>query len=157
MKHGVVVAGLVIGLAAAGIATAQSKAPAQAYAPGLGEIMALQQMRHTKLWLAGSVANWPLASYELSELREGFEDAAKFHASHDGVKVAEMIASLTPAPLDAVGKAIEKKNGPAFATAFDGLSAACNTCHKAAQKGFIRIMRPRGSAYPNQDFRPASK
>src|SRR5690242_6266881 len=28
------------------------------YAPGLGEIMTLQQMRHVKLWFAGQAANW---------------------------------------------------------------------------------------------------
>ena len=29
-----------------------------AYVPGLGEIMSLQQMRHAKLWLAGQAENW---------------------------------------------------------------------------------------------------
>ena len=28
------------------------------YTPGLGEMMTLQQMRHTKLWLAGDAGNW---------------------------------------------------------------------------------------------------
>lgn len=149
-------AGLLLGLVSGG-AHADPKAPAAGYAPGLGEIMALQQMRHAKLWFAGSAANWPLAEYELAELREGFEDAAKFHANHDGVPVATLVASLTPAPLERLGKAIEAKSGAAFATAFDGLSAACNACHKSAQKGFIRIVRPRSSVYPNQDFRPAPK
>lgn len=148
--------GLVLVLASVG-AQAEPKAPSGGYAPGLGEIMALQQMRHAKLWFAGNAANWRLAEYELAELREGFEDTAKFHATHDGVPVAALVASLTPAPLEALGKAIEKKSGAAFATAFDGLSAACNTCHKSAQKGFIRIVRPRSSVYPNQDFRPAPK
>src|SRR5262249_49361852 len=49
---------------------------------GLGEIMALQQMRHAKLWLAGSAGNWPLAAYELDELREGFDDVVHFHPTH---------------------------------------------------------------------------
>src|SRR5262245_20800580 len=30
-------------------------AASQAYTPGLGELMTLQQMRHTKLWLAGQL------------------------------------------------------------------------------------------------------
>src|SRR5262249_46301319 len=45
--------------------------------PGLGEIMALQQMRHSKLWFAGSAGNWPLAEYELDELKEGFGDVRR--------------------------------------------------------------------------------
>jgi hypothetical protein len=41
--------------------------PAQ-YTPGLSEIMTLQQMRHTKLWLSAEAGNWSLAAYELKEL-----------------------------------------------------------------------------------------
>ena len=51
----------------------QTAQPAQEpYTPGLGEIMTLNQMRHIKLWFAGKATNWPLASYELDELEEGF-------------------------------------------------------------------------------------
>ena len=59
-------------------ATTASNAAAEAYAPGLGEIMTLQQMRHTKLWLAGEAGNWDLAAYEIKELGEGFDDVVKF-------------------------------------------------------------------------------
>jgi len=125
-----------------------------AYVPGLGEIMALQQMRHAKLWLAGSRGNWALADYELDELREGFEDAATLHPTHGSVPVAAMIAKLTPAPLEAIGKAIERKSVADFKSSFDSLTATCNACHQAANHGFIRITRPRDSAFGNQDFRP---
>jgi hypothetical protein len=62
-------------------------AQAGAYVPGLGEIMALQQMRHAKLWLAGRHGNWALADYELDELKEGFEDAVRLHPTQDSVPV----------------------------------------------------------------------
>ena len=133
-----------------------SPAKAEAWAPGLGEIMSLQQMRHAKLWLAGSRANWALAGYELDELREGFEDAGKLHPTHGNVPVAALIARLTPAPLEAVGKAIEAKSAADFRKSFDKLTAACNACHQAADHGFIRIQRPRGSAFSNQIFEPTS-
>ena len=144
---------LLIGLLA--ISTAALSAEersAQSYVPGLGEIMSLQQMRHAKLWLAGSRRNWELAAYELDELREGFEDASSQHPTNDGVPVAAMIKSLTPGPLDAIGKAVEAKNPAAFAKAFDSLTNACNACHRAAKHGFIRIKRPGASAFGNQDF-----
>src|SRR5689334_13319976 len=65
-----------------------STSSAEAYAPGLGEIMTLQQMRHTKLWLAGEAGNWDLAAYEIDELGEGFDDVIKFHPTHKESPVA---------------------------------------------------------------------
>jgi hypothetical protein len=122
--------------------------------PGLGEIMSLQLMRHAKLWLAGSQKNWALADYELDELREGFEDVQKYHQTHEGAPVGAMVQSLTPAPLEALGKAIEAKDAASFAKSFDQLTGACNTCHRAAKHGFIVITRPAASPFPNQKFAP---
>ena len=68
-----IIAAFVAVILASGAAVAQEKEP---YQPGLGEIMALQQMRHIKLWFAGHAGNWPLADYEIGELKEGFEDVA---------------------------------------------------------------------------------
>ena len=130
---------------------------AEGYVPGLGEIMSLQQMRHAKLWLAGSGGNWALADYELDELREGFEDASKLHPTYERVPVAALIENLTPAPLEAISKAIKGRSAAGFARSFDSLTVACNTCHQAANHGFIRITRPSGSAFSNQNFKPGSK
>ncbi|HET9888614.1 MAG TPA: hypothetical protein VFR10_13990, partial [bacterium] len=47
--------------------------------PGLGEIMLTNQAHHAKLWFAGEAENWPLASYELDELEEGFEMVVEYH------------------------------------------------------------------------------
>ena len=55
-------------------ATAQQKP----YSPGLGDLMtATVQPRHTKLGLAAREGNWPYAAYELHELKEAFDRAAK--------------------------------------------------------------------------------
>ena len=35
--------------------------------------MAQQQIRHIKLWFAGRAGNWPLADYEIDQLKEGFD------------------------------------------------------------------------------------
>ena len=68
-------------------------APKETYAPGLGEIMSLQQMRHLKLWLAGAAKNWPLADYELDELKEGFDDMIKFFPVKDDMPIGQMAGS----------------------------------------------------------------
>jgi len=160
MKVFALIPGLAIGLTLASALADESspaRAAGQSYVPGLGEIMTLQQMRHAKLWLAGRNGNWDLASYELDELKEGFEDAAKLHAIHDGVPVAAMIANLTPGPLLAIGKALEARNGSDFVKSFDNLTAACNSCHQAANHGFIRIRSPREPMFSNQVFAPEKK
>ncbi len=126
------------------------------YTPGLGEIMSLQQMRHSKLWSAGEAGNWPLASYELDELKEGFDDAKTFDPKHEGQPIAGLIKEITPAPLTLLEAAIKAKSKARFSAAFDQLTAACNNCHESADKPFIHIQRPASSPYTNQDFTPRS-
>ena len=96
--------------------------PEPADFPGLGEIMSLQQMRHIKLWFAGHAGNWPLADYEIGELKEGFEDATKLLGG-------DIVDSHVGAPIDAIEKAIDAKDRTGFDTAFDKLSAGCNACN----------------------------
>src|SRR5690242_1138313 len=48
---------------ALGASCGRQPAAGEAYVPGLGEMMTLQQMRHVKLWLAGEAGNWELAGY----------------------------------------------------------------------------------------------
>jgi len=139
------------------LAEAQAaKSQDASFAPGLGEIMGLNQMRHAKLWFAGENENWPLAEYEFVELEEGFTDIVHFHPTHDGVPqpLTEMIPSFTSAPMAALGKAIEAKDKAKFVTAFDGLTNACNSCHVAANFGFNVIMRPSVPPFTNQNFTP---
>ena len=123
--------------------------------PGLGEIMTLTQMRHLKLWFAGSQKNWELAAYELDELREGFDDVVTYYPTKDGVAVGQMVKDVTPGPLEQLKAAVEAKNAGKFAVAFDKLSAACNSCHKGTNHGFIVIRRPTESPYSNQSFAPS--
>src|SRR5690348_15592659 len=115
---------------------------AAAYSPGLGEIMALQQMRHSKLWFAGRARDWPLAAYEIDELKEGFEDIGKFFPMHEGISLKPMLDVLTQKDIPALARAIERRDRAAFTRAFDGLTADCNGCHRSAKHEFIHIRRP---------------
>ena len=128
----------------------------EAYAPGLGELMTLQQMRHTKLWLAGQAANWELAAYELDELGEGFDDIVKFHPTHKDSPVApkDAIPRMMTQPLADLRDAVAKKDTAAFVERYDALTAGCNNCHQATNFGFNRVQRPEANPYPNQVFAP---
>jgi hypothetical protein len=127
------------------------------YAPGLGEIMSLNQMRHTKLWFAGQAGNWPLAAYELDELKEGFDDAVRFHPTHKDapLPLSQLIPQMTASPLQRLDEAVSAKDLQRFTAAFDGLTEACNSCHRAANFAFNVVTRPTANPYTNQIFAPA--
>lgn len=124
------------------------------FAPGLGEIMAQTAVRHAKLWFAGQAGNWDLAEYELDELHEGFEDAAKYHPTHKEIKqpIPELIAQHMEPPLTGLAQAIKDKNQQAFTQRYDDLTLACNACHHATDFGFNRVTRPAFNPFANQAF-----
>jgi hypothetical protein len=145
---------LVMTLLMSSRATAQegSKPPAapapaadERYLPGLGEIMAMQQMRHIKLWFAGSAGNWALADYEIDELKEGFDEVNKRLGG-------DTVDKAVGAGLAALEKAVDAKDRTAFGRGFDALSKGCNECHRALDRGFILIRRPSQLPYSDQSF-----
>jgi hypothetical protein len=137
-------------------AAAARREPA-ARGPGLGEIMSLQQMRHSKLWFAGSAGNWPLADYELDELKEGFDDVRKLYPTHDGVRLTQLLDVVEKTAMPDLAKAVAAQDAAKFADAFDTLTAACNGCHQGAKHGFIMIQRPTSLPYTNQSFAPGPR
>src|SRR5438270_13812750 len=94
---------------------ASSQKPQEPFTPGLGEIMTLQQMRHLKLWFAGQGGNWPLAGYELDELKEGFEDVIKYFPTKDDAPTGTMAAAVIEKEVAALEKAIDAKDRKQFA------------------------------------------
>jgi hypothetical protein len=121
--------------------------------------MTLQQMRHTKLWLAGQAGNWDLARYEVKELGEGFDDIVKFHPTHEDSSVApkDAIPRMVTGPVNELRAAVQKRDPTAFEAAYDGLTKACNDCHQATNFGFNVVQRPQTNPYPNQVFAPVRR
>jgi hypothetical protein len=136
----------------------QPAPPAQpAYTPGFGEIMTLTQMRHIKLWFAGQSGNWPLASYELDELNEGFDDLATFHPTHKDAQlpIPQLIEKIIKAPIGQLDEAVKAQDPDRFMKAYDQLTEGCNSCHQATKFGFNVVTRPTANPYTNQVFQPA--
>src|SRR5712692_8909865 len=131
-----------------------SAAAPEAYVPGLGEMMSLQQLRHAKLWFAGQAENWELAAYEIDELGEGFDDIVKFHPTHKDSPVAprDAIPRMAAEPLKELRAAVDKKDSQTFERAYDSLTIACNNCHLAMNFGFNAVQTPATNPYPNQVF-----
>jgi hypothetical protein len=127
------------------------------YLPGLGEFMQVIQMHHAKLWLAAKARNWPLAEYQLSEMKEVLDEVREMVPTYKNVPVGQMVDAIATGPIGDLEKAVEEKKFDKFAANYDKLTEACNSCHMAASRGFIKIRRPARSTFENQDFRPARR
>ncbi len=81
-------------LAASGSgAKAGDLARTPAIVPRLNTLMMVTQLGHFKLWYAGAVQNWPLANYELAQIRANIVDAKQalskqFEIGHVGDEAA---------------------------------------------------------------------
>ena len=150
------IAGLVSTLTSASAQTAPAtqSAPPEPFQPEIGEIMMFQQLRHAKLWFAGQMNNWPLAEYEVKELREGFETVAKYYPTFNDVPLAQMIDAIRDTNFADLDKAIADHDRGKFSRAFDSLTQACNACHQGNNLAFIAIRRPTSPPFSNQSFEP---
>ena len=150
-RRSTVAIAVVAALAAPSLATAQQPA----FHPGLGDLMtAFVQPRHTKLGLAGNDKNWLYAAYELSELREAFDDVAEIVPKYRDLSVPDLIAATVKQPLAALDQAIKAKDANQFSVAYGQLTASCNACHQSTDHAVIVIQAPTATAFPDQDFRP---
>jgi hypothetical protein len=127
---------------------------AGAYAPRLGDLMILQQIRHSKLWFAVAAYNWELAEHSLYEIKEGFADVARLYPTVQEVAVAPVIGALNEREIAELARAIEARDRVKFTIAFDQLTAACNACHQVTQHAFIVIQQPISPPFNNQSFPP---
>jgi cytochrome c553 len=148
MRLFAVLAVLLMGGSAPVLADDQKPANAQErYVPRLNDIMVAAQLRHFKLWYAGVVQNWPLANYELAQIRASIEDAKNLYPNNSTPNMSTM------APVaDELDSAIKAKDSLKFSQGFMKLTAACNSCHEAAGVGFIKIREPKLSPLETSPF-----
>ena len=132
----------------AALADDQKPPPGQpAYTPRLNDIMVITQLGHFKLWYAGAVQNWPLANYELEQIRASIRLAKTLFPDSD----KSNMDTMRPAAED-LDKAIKAKDAASFTSAYGKLTAACNACHEATGFGFIKIRVPRLSPIETSPF-----
>ena len=115
----------------------------------LNDLMVATQLRHFKIWYAGLVQNWPLAHYELGQIRQAIADAKRVYANKGDSK-SDMGAMSEPT--DELDQAIKAKDSDKFHAAYVKLTAACNACHEATGFGFIKIREPRLSPMETSPF-----
>jgi len=126
-----------------------NKQLAQTYKPGLGEFMSVIQVHHAKIYFAGKNENWPLADFEIGEIKESIEGINKFCTDRPEIKSLPIIY---PA-LDSVNNAIKSKNSLRFEKSFVLLTNSCNSCHQTTNHAFNVIKVPEIPPFSNQDFK----
>lgn len=124
------------------------------YIPGLEQFMNVILTEHNKLWFAARARNWPLAEYELGEIKEVMGDVQDLVPVFKNLPLADMLDAVIVKEIADLEKAIAAKDFKTFAAGYDKLNAACNACHQATENGFIVVQRPTSPAFTNQDYRP---
>jgi hypothetical protein len=111
--------------------------------------------RHAKLGLAGKAENWPLASYALKELKQGFFVAARAVPRWKGLPVPDLFDAAVSQPIALLDFAIKAQEPNQFAEGYARLTTGCNACHATTDHAFVVIKAPDSAgAFPNQDFQP---
>jgi hypothetical protein len=106
-------------------------------------VMKTVQFIHIKLWFAGKLGNWKLATYELDQITPLLEQAAGRSPAGK-----EDIAG----PLAALRNAVETMDVAGFIRSYTELTNGCNACHRSAGHDFINVQVPPTSPFADQDF-----
>ncbi len=135
------------------LAIVKGKVPDQSHA------MTDVAMQFSNLWFAGEKENWPLADFFWSETRSHLAWAVRIipirkdNAGRE-VNLPAILQSLENSPLKDLGTAIKAKDRPAFERAYRFTIDGCYSCHKAADKPYLRPQIPSAPALPIVNFDP---
>ncbi|WP_245448303.1 c-type cytochrome [Bradyrhizobium nitroreducens] len=126
------------------LSASSAGAPADS-SPALSELMTRLQLQHAKLWFAGKLSNWSLASYELRQIDGNLEAAGRLLSDPSrAIRAREQI--------QAVGQALQSKDVATFMKSYAALTNECNGCHRSSGYASIAIQIPLTVPVPNQLF-----
>jgi hypothetical protein len=101
---------------------------------------------------AAAANRFELASFEVGELRELFEEdlgRAELPKEGPSASLPGMADAFVKSSLPSLEKASASRDRAAFAEAFRGASTTCNACHAASGHGFIVVPSELGKAVPD--------
>ncbi|MBI4508570.1 MAG: hypothetical protein HY698_02965 [Deltaproteobacteria bacterium] len=109
---------------------------------GLDVTMMEMGYRYAELYFAGQDGNWQYAGYQLKKLQ-----AAMSNGVERRPKRAQS-AKVLEGPLAALREAIQSSDSKLFGDRFEGLTAACNSCHQMEQVPFMKVVPPTSRPSP---------
>ncbi len=115
--------------------------------PSTATVMLEYNQRFAALWYAAQAQNWDFAAYEVSELV-----AVQAVAENTRPKRAEALQTFKKSTLEPLKAVVEKKDKASFEATYDKTIIACNACHVASDKKFIKIQRPTQAPATSVDY-----
>ena len=104
---------------------------------GLDVAMVEIGYRYQELYWAGVDSNWEYANYQVRKIDLALEDALERRPKRRASAETMFVSAL-----EEVKQAIMLKERAAFEQAFEGMSAACNSCHAAEGVASFHVEPP---------------
>ncbi|MGA7451827.1 MAG: hypothetical protein WBW73_11340 [Rhodoplanes sp.] len=111
--------------------------------PGLGTVMMEYSYRFSNAYYAAKAGNWPLAAYQLKEMREIQEVGETTRPEK-----ADALKAFERSFLDPLGKTIEAKDFERFEASFKASIHGCDACHAQQKVPFIKYQLPSSQPAP---------
>jgi hypothetical protein len=111
--------------------------------PGLGTVMMEYSYRFSNTYPAAKAGNWPLAAYQLKEMREIQEVGETTRPEK-----ADALKAFERSFLDPLGKTIEAKDFKRFGALFTAGIHGRDACHAQQNLPFIKYQLPSSPPAP---------
>jgi hypothetical protein len=126
----------------------------EAEAPELASLMGELQRYTHKLALSAEAGNAELAAFYLHESQEQLRKIQKEAPDYEQLPIALLVERLALPAYQPMQEAVTAKDKAQMRQAAEGIIQACNTCHTATQRSFIRITSGSDKNPFNQSFAP---
>jgi hypothetical protein len=131
----------------------------EALIPDQAHIMADVGDHFTNLWFAGTAGNWPLADFYLNETKSHLRWAVRripIRKDNKGrdINLVNILEAFENSQLTQLKAVIDRKDEPGFQRVYKESLAVCYSCHKAADKPYLRPRLPSEPESPIINFDP---
>lgn len=131
----------------------------EALIPDQAHIMADVGGHFTNLWFAGTAGNWPLADFYLNETKSHLRWAVRripIRKDNKGrdINLTAILEAFENSQLAQLKRTIDGKDEPAFEKVYRESLTVCYSCHKAADKPYLRPRVPAAPESPIINFDP---
>lgn len=130
--------------------------------PSQSHMMADVGDHFANLWFAGRAQNWPLADFYLGETKSHLRWSVrripirKDKQGHD-VNLGNILEAFENSQLADLKRALESRDPAAFEKSYKESLTMCYSCHKAADKPYLRPQVPVEAASRIINFDPKAK